>query len=84
MTARRRLGDIRGGIAAPSPSNGNVRLLPKRTIGDEPRRLVDICRPATPPNILLNRPNKHENRKNRKNTKLINIIIMFYQNRFLD
>lgn len=50
VTARRRLGDIRAGIA-PS-SSGSAKWLPIRTMGEEPRRRVDMCRPATPPSIL--------------------------------
>lgn len=51
VTARRRRGDILAGIA-PSSSGSVSRLPPMRTIGDEPRRRVDICRPAAPPSIL--------------------------------
>lgn len=50
LTVRRRLGGMRG---ASIPSGcSNEMLPPRRTIGDDPRRLVDMCRPATPPNIL--------------------------------
>lgn len=52
VTALLRRGDILGAIMVPSASNDTVKLFPNRTIGDEPRRLVDICRPATPPIIL--------------------------------
>lgn len=57
VTARRRRGDMRAGIA-PSSSGSASRLpvpapAPMRTIGDEPRRRVDMWRPAAPPSILL-------------------------------
>ena len=55
VTARRRRGGTRGGTAL--SSSDNVRLFPIRTIGDDPRLLVDICRPATPPNILQREKN---------------------------
>lgn len=53
VTARRRRGGTRGALLVPpASSSDSVKLFPIRTIGDEPRRRVDICRPATPPNIL--------------------------------
>lgn len=49
---------LRGGsLGAPlASSNESVKLFPIRTAGDDPRDdlLVDMCRPATPPNILKN------------------------------
>jgi hypothetical protein len=51
VTARRRRGDIFGADEAPS-NDSTAKLLPRRTIGDEPRRRVDMWRPATLPIIL--------------------------------
>jgi hypothetical protein len=49
VTARLLLGDAF--IANTDSAFSTFKLLPRRTIGDEPRRL-DMCRPATLPIIL--------------------------------
>lgn len=52
VTARRRRGETRGVFRPSGGSSCAIRVLPpSRTIGDEPRRRVDMCRPPTLPII---------------------------------
>lgn len=56
---------LRGGnLGIPIASS---KLFPMRTAGEDPRLLVEICRPATPPNILQIQKQNQINEAAKKN-----------------
>jgi hypothetical protein len=85
VTARLLLGDAF--IANTDSAFSTFKLLPRRTIGDEPRRL-DMCRPATLPIILKFKTNFKKNSslslQKKKSLALIANLTFPHPNLFLE